>query len=284
MNSVIEEPDTTHINGATQGAALLDSMGFTKPPRFDGRQEHWVAWAFRVESFASLCGGYDYMDQARQAVATIDSTSCVGDATEVAKSLYHFLVQTVDGRALQLIHLVQRGNGLEAWRVLCLEYQPAVGGRYASMLRNILNPKQWQSSVDFRESLISWDNLVLELEQRSSEKISETLKIAIALDHAPTRIAESLRLSGPDVRDNYPAMRDAMRCLYESTREYSSTQTYTAGLMNGNDSTPMDVPAVFYGKGKKGKGKKGNDKKGTTKDDKNGKGKPTTEKFDGECG
>mgnify|MGYP002811089245 CR=1 FL=1 len=196
------------------------------------------------------------MDQARQAVATIDSTSCVGDATEVAKSLYHFLVQTVDGRALQLIHLVQRGNGLEAWRVLCREYQPAVGGRFANMLRNILNPKQWQSSVDFRESLISWDNpvLELELEQNSSEKISEALKIAIILEHAPTRIAESLRLSGPDVRDNYPAMRDAMRCLYESTREYSSTQTYTASLINGNETTPMDVSAVFYGKGKKGQG------------------------------
>jgi hypothetical protein len=46
----------------------------------------------------------------------------------------------------------------------------------------------------------------------------------------------------------------------------------------------MDVSAVPYGKGKKGKGKKGKEKKGTTKDDKNGKGKPTTEKFDGECG
>ena len=59
------------------------------------------------------------MDQARQASAAIDLTSFVGDAPEFAKSLCHFLVQTVDGRALQLIHLVQRGNGLEAWRVLC---------------------------------------------------------------------------------------------------------------------------------------------------------------------
>ena len=140
--AMIGEPDTANMNGATQGAMLLDSRGFTKPPRFDGRQEHWAAWAFRVESFASLCGWYDYMDQARQATLSIDFTSFVGDAPEVAKSLYHFLLQTVDGRALQLIHLVQRGNGLEAWRVLCREYQPAVGGRFANMLRNILNPKQ----------------------------------------------------------------------------------------------------------------------------------------------
>ena len=31
------------------------------------------------------------------------------------------------------------------------------------MLRSILNLKQWQSSVDFRESLIACDNLLLEL-------------------------------------------------------------------------------------------------------------------------
>ena len=61
----------------------------------------------------------------------------------------------MNGRALQLIHLVQRGNGLESWRVLRRDYQPAVGGRFAIMLRNTLNPKQWQSSIDFRESLIS---------------------------------------------------------------------------------------------------------------------------------
>ena len=129
---------------------LLDSRGFTKPPRLDGRQLHWAAWAFRVESFASLCGWYDYMDQARQATALLDFSALVGNAAEVAKSLYHFLVQTVDGRAVELIHLVQRGNGLEAWRVLCREYKPAAGGRFAKMLRNILNPKSWQSSVDFR--------------------------------------------------------------------------------------------------------------------------------------
>ena len=154
-----EQHDTGGAQGATngaQGAMLLDSRGFTKPPRFDGRQERWAAWAFRVESFAGLCGWYDCMDQARQATALIDSTSCVGDALAVAKSLYHFHVQAVDGITLQLIHLVQRGSGLEAWRVLCREYQPAVGGRFANMLRRIWNPKPWPSSVDFREIPISW--------------------------------------------------------------------------------------------------------------------------------
>ncbi len=176
-----KEPDTTYLNGATRGAMLLDSSGSGEPPPLGGLQGR-VALAVEAENLVNLVVWHDMADHA---ILAIDSTSCVGDAMEVANSLYHFLVQTVDGRALQLIHLVQRGNGLEAWRVLCREYQPAASGRFAIMLRNILNPKSWQSSVDFRESLISWDNLVLEFEQQSTEKISETLKIAIILEHAP---------------------------------------------------------------------------------------------------
>ena len=61
-----------------------------------------------------------------------------------------------------------------------------------------------------------------------------------------------------------------MRCLYESTREYPTSQTYAADR-NGNGSAPMDVSAVFYGKGKKCKGKKGKD------------GKSKGVKFDGNC-
>ncbi len=85
-------------------------------------------------------------------------------------------------------------------------------------------------------------------------------------------MAESIRFSGPDVRDNYPALRDAMRSLYESTHEYLAAMSYTVGLIENNDVVPMDVSAAQFGKGKKG-GKDGKSKvKGKTKDEgKNGK-------------
>ena len=62
------------------------------------------------------------MGEARKATLGIELVTLGGPAADVAKSLYHFLAQTVDGRALQLIHFVPRGNGLEAWRVLCREF------------------------------------------------------------------------------------------------------------------------------------------------------------------
>ena len=104
---------------------LLDSSGSGEPPPLGGRLGP-RALAVDAENLVSLVGWHNII-MAHHAIATIDSTSCIGDALEIATSLYHILVQTVDGRALQLIHLVQRGNGLEAWRVLCREYQPAVG-------------------------------------------------------------------------------------------------------------------------------------------------------------
>ena len=93
------------------------------------------------------------MYMADHAIFAIDSTSCATGAIEGATSNNSVCVQPVE------------------------EYQSAVGGRFANMLRNILNPKQWQSSVDFRESLIYWDSLALEFEQQSIEKISGALKM-----------------------------------------------------------------------------------------------------------
>ena len=150
---------------------------------------------------------------------------------------------------------------MEAWRSLHREYAPAVGGRFANMLRSVLNPKQWKSGSDFRVALTSWDNLVLEYEQSSKEKLSDHLKIAIILEHTPPRIAESLRLSRADVRENYAALRDALRHLYEATCEYSAQPDFSQTV--GDDL--MDVSAATKGKGKE-------------------KGKGKTPRFEGECG
>ena len=49
----------------------LDTRGFAKPPRFSGKQEDWPAWAFRVESFAALCGWFEVMENARNHPQTI---------------------------------------------------------------------------------------------------------------------------------------------------------------------------------------------------------------------
>ena len=58
----------------------------------------------------------------------------------LAKTLYHVLVSSLDGKALATIRSVDRGNGFLAWRALCLEYEPRSGTRMAAMLCGLLTP------------------------------------------------------------------------------------------------------------------------------------------------
>ena len=100
-----------------------------------------------------------------------------------AVTVYHFLVQHVDGRALGVVHLVEPPNGLEVWRQLCKEYEPDIGGRLASALRSILRPDWWNDSEDFRKCLITWDNQVLAYERASGEALAQGIKAAIVMEY-----------------------------------------------------------------------------------------------------
>ena len=92
-------------------------------------------------------------------------------------------------------------NGLEAWRQLCKEYEPDIGGRLASALRNILRPDWWNDNDDFRKSLITWDNQVLAYERASGEALSQRIKAAIVMEYAPATVKQAIQLSDPGIRE-----------------------------------------------------------------------------------
>ena len=47
----------------------------------------------------------------------------------------------LEGKAFGIVQLVNRSEGLEAWRQLKLEYEEKSGNRQAALLRGILKPK-----------------------------------------------------------------------------------------------------------------------------------------------
>ena len=66
---MIVEPDTAGAQGATngaQGAMLLDSRGFTRPPRFDGRRDlpSDVMWRLRKQLPGRRTAGQRWLDHA----------------------------------------------------------------------------------------------------------------------------------------------------------------------------------------------------------------------------
>eukprot|EP00972_Heterocapsa_arctica_P029847 4398608-Heterocapsa_arctica.AAC.1 len=57
-----------------------------------------------------------------------------------ARLLYGILVQVCSGRALSLLRLNTESNGLECWRQLHVEFEPATATRTTAMLSSLLMP------------------------------------------------------------------------------------------------------------------------------------------------
>ena len=69
------------------------------------------------------------------------------DQQAIAKTLYFILVQTVGGRALQMLRAVPGHNGLEAWRQLVKDYEPKNPIRAVGLLPQIWSPTFRQGSL-----------------------------------------------------------------------------------------------------------------------------------------
>ena len=117
---------------------------------------------------------------------------------------------------------------------------------------------------DFLTSLIEWEIKVAAYEVASGDKISEAVRVATIMDHAPESVKSMLRLSPLEQRRSVDALK-----LWIRESSYA-----TPGLFQG--SMPMQVGAVKDGsKGEKGKGKHTRDKgkrKGKRKDKNKHKG------------
>ena len=245
-------------SAVTDSADLIEKGIVAKPPRYSGEEKDWQIWCFRFNSFAAVCGWQEYMDKAKVCADEIVYEDLGKDAKICAVTVYHFLVQHVDGRALGVVHLVEPPNGLEAWRQLCKEYEPDIGGRLASALRNILRPDWWSDSDDFRKSLITWDNQVLAYERASGEQVSQRIKAAIVMEYAPAAVKQAIQLSDPGIREDYSRLRDALQHLYDAQRPYTPPHNFTGPTSHGGPQ-PMEVGAAlvagaFSGKGGKGSG------------------------------
>ena len=134
------------------------------------------------------------------------------------------------------------------------------GARLGDMVREVVCPRdQWLADVnagkDFLTSLIEWETKVAAYEVASGDKISEAVRVATIIVHAPDAVKSMLRFSPLEQRRSVDALKLWIR---ESSYD-------TPRLFQG--SMPMQVGAVSDGgNGKKGKIKTTGDKgKGTGK-------------------
>ena len=268
---------------AAGGGGLIDTRAIGKLRSFSCKEEDWPSWAFVARGYLNLLDpGYQALISAFEQVqrySDIVLAELGQNGQEKAVVLFNLLTQSVEGRALQIMMNVESGNGFQAWKALCENYEPDVRGRHTAMLSGIIAPS-WESikENDFLEALESWEVQIQRYEVQSREQISDSMKIAVLMKHAPMPLRNALRTAGTQIGANYERGK-------KFARDFLLTgQFYTAKgeVKDDGGPQPMDVGAV-ESKGKKG-GKQGKDK-GVNKGGKHdkSKGKAQTKKFNGEC-
>ena len=216
----------------------------------------------------------------------IVNTTLETEVQKISRQLCAILVVKLEGKALGIVQLVGKREGLEAWRQLKLEYEGKSGNRQAALLRGILNPmaaweadtRNGRSVVDTRdgrsvvESLNRWEKTIGLYRTASGVDISDGILAATVLEHSPESYQNIQKQAPSSVRASYSAMRGWFREYAETLRRYDGTSGSSAQQTAG--PAPMDVDQTRavsgFSSGKDGTGKsKG---KGKSKDGK-GKGK-----------
>ena len=69
------------------------------------------------------------------------NTTLQAEVQTISRQMYAILVVKLEGKALGIVQLVGKGEGLFAGRQLKLEYEGKSGNRQAALMRGILNPR-----------------------------------------------------------------------------------------------------------------------------------------------
>eukprot|EP00435_Cladocopium_sp_Y103_P027470 s353_g6.t1 len=285
---------TAAAGGAGGSIGLIDTRAIGKLRSFSGKDDDWPAWAFVARGYLNLLDpSYGGMIEAAELSAKhsdIHFAEMSAIAQERAVVLFNLLTQSVDGRALQVLMNVENGSGFQAWKALCETYEPNVGGRHTAMLMGIIGPA-WENTkeADLLEALESWEVMVRRYEVQSNETISDAMKVAVLMRHAPSSVRSGLRTASTQVGTDYERAKKFIRDFLQSGQFYGTK----GEVKDDGGPAPMDVGALYSQDSKGGKSSKGKDKgkKSTNKGGKfdkgygsKGKGQDTSKKkFNGEC-
>ena len=113
----------------------IDTRGEFKLVPYSGDDEHWSQWVLKFEAWSALVGWGRQLDAAAAPTLQIVNTTLEAEVQTISRQLYAILVVKLEGKALGIVQLVGKREGLEAWRQLKLEYEGKSGNRQAALLR-----------------------------------------------------------------------------------------------------------------------------------------------------
>ena len=215
---------------------------------FSGDPSEFESYFFALEAEITEMGWKDLLDGAIRHQGTITPASIVNaEIQEVNRNLSTFLSMRMRGKAQTMTRLAGAGNGFEAIRQIYADYRPQGATSEHSLMMTIVQPKWWTSDQhakrNFVEILHDWDELCSQYELLTGDPISERLRCATIIGHAPLNIKKMLESSSKDVRESYSTMRTRIRehCLEKDPKAFVPRAPEP-------ESTPMEVGAIGFDK------------------------------------
>ena len=211
---------------------LVDLRGIARPPTFSGMPEDWGEFRFRFEAVAGLLN----LDTMLQRIAAQQQNAFLTPSERAQSKLtYNMLVQLVHGKALALLRLVRRHDGVAAWQALLKEYEPAQPARFCATLTQLLRP-EWDESKPFMEQLWEWERRVADYEVETGMPMPDTYKCSVVARSSPPGIRAFLRLQTDDVTESFARLKQAI----DSYQLRGRTFEYVDSMA----TVPMDVGAI----------------------------------------
>ena len=153
-------------------------------------------------------------------------------------------------------------TGLEIWRQMSIHFAGSAKTRTASLLKQIMSPVEWntEKSKDVIQQYYHWLELISKYEAISSEKITDTVKITLALQNVKGNLAQSLNVSISD-STTWPQVHALLINYFNNAVPVDLKPIYQ---FDQSDKTETSSFKKGKGKGQKSKGQKGKGSKGSS--------------------
>ncbi|CAK0906981.1 unnamed protein product [Prorocentrum cordatum] len=171
-----QQPPLERLGGAT-----VDARTLGKPASFSGRREAWRGFCFVFHAFA--CAAHANVAELFKRAEAMGARVVDGrDLDEAAAALqppaYALAMTTTDDTHI-LLHSVEEGDGAEAWRRLCWEYEPDKRARHAAVFHALLRREFGEDpNGDLANVIESFERGVRRCEGQSGKALDPDVKIS----------------------------------------------------------------------------------------------------------
>ena len=150
--------------------------------------------------------------------------------------------------------------GLEIWRQMSIHFAGSAKTRTVSLLKKIMSPVEWnaEKSKDVIQQYYHWLELNSKYEAISSEKITDTVEITLALQNGKGNLAQSLNVSISD-STTWPQVHALLINYFNN-----AVPVDLKPIDQFDQSEKTEINSFKKGQGQKSKGQKGKGSKGSS--------------------